>query len=79
MNTTLALEQHLSDRAARLLSAREALRKAVGLARTPVDQIGYDACLAGARGQLDGAPFAAAWAEGDAMAFEQAVTYALGS
>jgi len=65
------------DRAVRLLSASESLRKVVGVARKPVDQRDYDACLNGAHSQLDEAAFAAAWAEGSAMPFEQAVAYAL--
>jgi hypothetical protein len=60
-----------------LLSASESLRKVVGVARTPVDQQDYDACLEGAHSQLDDAAFATAWAEGSSMPFEQAVAYAL--
>jgi hypothetical protein len=72
------LEQHRSNRAARLLSASESGRKAVGVARTPADQLDDDAYLADVRGRLDGATFAAAWPKGGAMVFEQAVAYALG-
>jgi tetratricopeptide (TPR) repeat protein len=73
----VAQEQHRSDRAARLLSASESLRKVIGVARTPVDQLDYDACLTGVRSQLDEVTLAMAWADGGAMAFEQAVAYAL--
>jgi tetratricopeptide (TPR) repeat protein len=73
----VAQELHSPDRAVRLLSASESLRQVVGVARSPVDQQDYDACLAGARSQLDEAAFAAAWAEGSTMTFEQAVAYAL--
>jgi predicted ATPase/Tfp pilus assembly protein PilF len=73
----VAQEQHRCDRAARLLSASESLRKAIGVARTPVDQQDYDACLTSARSQLDDAAFTAAWAEGSMTAFEQAVAYAV--
>jgi predicted ATPase/Tfp pilus assembly protein PilF len=74
---TVAKELHSPDRAVRLLSATESLRKVVGVARTPVDQRDYAECLAGVRSQLDEAAFAAAWAEGSAMPFKQAVAYAV--
>jgi len=73
----VAKEQHRSDRAARLLSASESLRKLVGVARTAVDQLEYEACITGVRSQLDKASYAAAWAEGGTMTFEEAVAYAL--
>lgn len=57
--------------------AKTSLRKAVGVARTLVDHPDYDACLAGVRGQMDGAAYSAAWTEGGAMAVEQAIAYTL--
>jgi predicted ATPase/Tfp pilus assembly protein PilF len=73
----IAKEQNLADHAARLLSASESLRKAIGLGRTPVDQAEYDTCLASVRSQLGEAAFATAWAEGGKMTFEQALAYAV--
>jgi predicted ATPase len=75
----VAKELHGPDRAVRLLSASEALRKVVGVARTPVDQQDYDECLTAVRSQMDETAFAAEWAEGSTMPFERAVAYAIGS
>jgi len=72
----VAKEQHRPDRAARLLSAGESLHKEIGVARSPVNQADYDACLASVRSQLGEAAFAVAWAEGSTMTLEQAVAYA---
>ena len=73
----VAQEQHRWDRAVRLLSATESLRQATGVARRPVDQQDFDACLTGVRSQLDEASYEAAWAEGGTMSFEQAAAYAV--
>jgi hypothetical protein len=43
----------------------------------PVEQAVVDRNLALAKAQLEGAAFAKAWAEGQAMGMEQAIAYAL--
>jgi hypothetical protein len=45
----------------------------------PADRAEYDRNVAAARAHLPATAFAAAWAEGQAMSLEQAVTYALGT
>ncbi len=64
-------------RAVRLLGASTALRDAIGAQRTLSHQAACDAVLAYVRSQLDEAEFAKAWAEGNAMALQQAVNDAL--
>jgi hypothetical protein len=69
------------ERAARLLGAAEALLEATGVRLIAADRAEYDRNVAAVRAQLDEAAFAAAWAEGRAMAaddWEQVVAYALG-
>jgi predicted ATPase len=69
------------ERAARLLGAAEALLEATGARLIAADRAEYDHNVAVVRAQLDEAAFAAARAEGRAMAtddWEQAVAYALG-
>jgi tetratricopeptide (TPR) repeat protein len=68
---------HYPDRAARLLSASEMLRRSIGLARPPVDQREFDACIASAHVQLSETAFAEAWAEGGMMTLDQAAAYAI--
>ena len=63
--------------AARLLGASEALLEALGIVRHASDWPDTDRHMAAVREQLDDATFDAAWAEGRAMSFEQAVSYAL--
>ncbi len=65
------------ERATRLFGAAEALREAVGVPLRPADRAGYERGLAAARGALDEAAFAVAWAQGRALSLEQAVEYAL--
>jgi hypothetical protein len=67
-------------RAARLWGAAEALREREGLSLSKFDRAnsGYERDLALVRSALDEATFDAAWAEGRAMSFEQAVGYLLG-
>jgi hypothetical protein len=64
-------------RAARLFGAAERLLEATGGGLAAADQAEHDRYVALARDQLDEAAFAAAWAEGRAMAMEQAIAYAL--
>jgi len=69
------------ERAARLLGAAEALLEATGARLIAADRAEYDHNVTAVRAQLDEAAFAAARAEGRAMAtddWEQAVAYALG-
>jgi predicted ATPase/class 3 adenylate cyclase len=64
-------------RAARLWGASESLKKESGSPGTPAERSRRDARIAAARGAGDEAAFIAAWAEGEAMAAEQAIEYAL--
>jgi tetratricopeptide (TPR) repeat protein len=64
-------------RAARLLGAAEGLLDTIGQKMQPVDQAEFDRSVAAARGQMEEAHFAGAWAEGQAMPLEQAIDYAL--
>jgi predicted ATPase/DNA-binding SARP family transcriptional activator len=64
-------------RAARLWSAAEALREALGKSLAAADRPEYDHWVADARAELGKAIFAAAWAEGRAMSLEQAIAEAL--
>jgi ABC-type oligopeptide transport system substrate-binding subunit len=63
--------------AARLLGASEALLEAMGIGLQPGDRHDIERYLVAVREQLDEATFDAAWAEGRAMSFEQAFSYAL--
>ena len=69
----LAARQGQPARAARLIAAAVGLREAIGAPLTPVERARHGLV----RGQLDGAAWAAAWAEGRALPLEQAVDYAL--
>jgi tetratricopeptide (TPR) repeat protein len=73
----LALAGAQPERAARLLGAAAALREEIGTPVPAVERADYDQALAQARDQLGPAAFEAAWAEGQAMNWEQAVAYAL--
>jgi len=64
-------------RAARLFGAAEALREAIGAAMDQTEQTTYDQSIGSIRARLGTEEFAAAWAEGRAMAMEEAVEYAL--
>ena len=65
-------------RGVRLFGAAEAVREATGV-QIPfaADRALYEQHVAAARAQLDPATFAAAWANGRAMPWEQAITAAL--
>ncbi len=73
----LALVQRQPVRSARLYGACQALCHAIGFTPTPDDQ-DLERDLALLRQQLGEADFAAAWAMGASMTWEQAATYALG-
>ncbi len=64
-------------RAARLFGAAEALRKRIGTPIPPVERADYDGAVALVQAQLDPAAFSAAWAEGQALSWDQAAAYAL--
>ncbi len=64
--------------AARLWSASEHLRAALGCRPAPAAQATYERLLAQARAQLGADAFATAWAAGEALSIEQAITEALG-
>lgn len=64
-------------RAARLLGAAAAMRDRVGAARETNKQPVYDSAVAQTRAALGDVTFSAAWAEGQAMDFEQALAYVL--
>ncbi len=63
--------------AARLFGAAEALREAIHAPLTGTNRVYYEQLVAIGRGQGDRASFAAAWAEGRAMADEQAISLAM--
>ncbi len=63
--------------AARLLGTVEAILNAIAIPLWPVDRIEYEHYITVTRAQLDEATFMAAWAEGQALTLEQAVSYAL--
>jgi tetratricopeptide (TPR) repeat protein len=71
------LAQDEPARAVRLLGAAHGVWDALGLPVSAEMGVGYDECLRLAHSHLEDALFQAAWAEGDAMSVEQAITYAL--
>ena len=75
----VATGQKLPTRAARLWGVAEGMSEAYGIKVSPIVRFytKYEDCLSIARSQLDEEAFEAAWAEGRAMALEQAVAYTL--
>jgi predicted ATPase/DNA-binding XRE family transcriptional regulator len=67
------------ERAARLWGAAEALRQSIGAREAPVSHDLQQRLMAAAREQMGQPAFDAAWAEGQAMTMEQAITLALGA
>ncbi|HET9223667.1 MAG TPA: LuxR C-terminal-related transcriptional regulator, partial [Roseiflexaceae bacterium] len=63
-------------RAARLLGAVETRRNTIGAVLWRVDRLEYEHNLAATRAALTEGQFAAAWAQGQAMSLEDAITYA---
>jgi predicted ATPase/DNA-binding CsgD family transcriptional regulator len=63
-------------RAARLLGAVETRRNTIGAVLWRVDRLEYEHNLAAAHAALTEGQFAAAWAQGQAMLLEDAITYA---
>ncbi len=83
-NTILCLEafayvaqgRRSPERATRLLAASEGLRKTIGFVRSQPMQADFDQAARDLAGQLGEAAFAAAWAEGACMTYDQAAAYA---
>jgi tetratricopeptide (TPR) repeat protein len=71
----MALNQ--AYRAVSFLGAAEASRERLGTPILPIERREYESSLAAAHAQLDEATFAKAWAEGRALAIEQAIELAL--
>jgi predicted ATPase/DNA-binding CsgD family transcriptional regulator len=65
------------EKAARLLGASATLLNSIGVLYQPGDLPEVAKYISDVQTQLDEATFEAVWAEGQAMTFEQAVTYAL--
>jgi hypothetical protein len=63
--------------AARLWGAIERQREEHGLALSPVERSGYERALSVARAQTELAAWDTAWAEGRALALDEAVAMAL--
>jgi predicted ATPase len=72
----LALNRGALDRAARLCAAAEALLE-ITRGLDPDEHVLYERTIAALRADLDPPTLAACWAEGRALDWEQAVTYAL--
>jgi hypothetical protein len=66
-----------ADRGARVLGAADALRAAVGTPRWPIDEPLYAREIATLRSALGEDAFAAAWAAGRAMTWQEAAALAL--
>ena len=63
--------------AARLFGAADALRRATKVQRMPIYQHEYDLSLATLNGQMEPAALADAWAAGQELSLDQALSYAL--
>jgi hypothetical protein len=74
----IAKAQEEGERAVKLMSAAEALRRGSSSQRTPQERIEYDRELAGLRAGMDEKAFNSLWAEGQSMNMEQAIDLALG-
>jgi tetratricopeptide (TPR) repeat protein len=66
-----------AERTARLFGAAEALREAVGYQHLPEEDTWREPYIGAVRSQLDEASWEKAWAEGRAMSFDEAVSYAM--
>jgi hypothetical protein len=66
-----------AERAAKLFGASEALPEAMGAPLEPGDRALQEPYLAAARSQLDEAAWQEAWAQGQAMTLEEAISYVL--
>jgi non-specific serine/threonine protein kinase len=75
----LAGRMQQPERSGRLLGAAEAFCETLGAHPPVAIAADYERAVAAGRAALGEAAFAAAWAEGRAMALEQAIEYALGA
>jgi len=66
------------ERAVRLFGAAEALRRTTGVPERRLLRADRDRDVAAVRAALGEDPFAASWAEGQAMTLDQAIAEALG-
>jgi predicted ATPase/DNA-binding CsgD family transcriptional regulator len=66
-----------AGRAARLFGAAEVLREVIGYEQEPGDGVLQEPYLTAARSRLDEASWEAAFSDGQAMSFEEAIEYAL--
>jgi hypothetical protein len=66
-----------TERAARLFGASEALSEEMGAPPESGESALQEHYLAAARSQLDEASWQEAWAQGQAMTLEEAISYAL--
>ena len=73
----ITFAQGQPDREVRLLSAALAVRERYGFAVPPAERDAKKAQIAGMRAGLGDAAFSAAWDEGRALTWEEAVAYAL--
>ena len=74
----IAKAQEQGERAVKLMSAAEALRKASSSPRTPQEQIEFDREIEGLRAGMEDRAFESLWEEGQSMNMEQAVDFAMG-
>jgi predicted ATPase/class 3 adenylate cyclase len=74
---SLATAQSHVEQAVRLFGAAEALFEAIHVVIPPTERGEIDGYLAPIHGELAPAAFDALWAEGQAMSWEEAITYAL--
>ena len=73
----IAIAREQGERAARLMSAADALRAASNSPRTPQEQIEYDNELSALHLGMDESTFQLLWAEGQSMNMDQAVDFAI--
>jgi tetratricopeptide (TPR) repeat protein len=71
------LAQGRPARAARLLGATQAVRETLGIPRARLEVGDYERSVGAVRALLGEAPFAVAWAEGQALTLNQAIAAAL--
>ncbi len=74
---SIAGAQGQAKRAAQIFGAAAALRNSMGAPLTPIERVSHERTVSAVRTQLNNPAFAKAWAEGQAMALEQAVEVAL--
>src|SRR5579871_6357003 len=72
----VAMAQGQPERAARLLGTAAALREAVGTIIWPAELAAYEHDVARVRAALGEDRFSTAWAAGEAMDLQQAISYA---